>query len=68
MITQQYLKVADVAQLLSISMPKAYAIVRQCNEELKAKGYITVSGRVSAKYFAEKTYCGGIEYNADIQG
>ena len=59
-ISQQYLRVDDVANILGISKPKAYVIMRNLNDELKSRGYITVAGRVSAKYFAEKTY-GGIE-------
>ena len=58
--TQQYLRADDVAQILGISKPKAYSIMRSLNEELKKKGYITVAGRVSAKYFNEKTY-GGVQ-------
>ena len=56
--TQQYLRADDVAQILGVSKPKAYSIMRSLNEELKKKGYITVAGRVSAKYFSEKTYGG----------
>ncbi len=56
--TQQYLRADDVAQILGISKPKAYSIMRSLNEELKKKGYITVAGRVSAKYVNEKTYGG----------
>lgn len=55
------MKASDVALLLGVSMAKAYAIVRQCNEELKSKGYITVAGRVSARYFSEKTYGGFVD-------
>ena len=37
----------EVAQELSVSKPYAYKLIRQLNEELKAKGFITISGRVN---------------------
>ncbi len=45
-------------EILSIGASKAYAIIRQLNDELRAQGYITVAGRVSAAYFKERVYCG----------
>ena len=33
----------EVAQELSVSKPYAYKLIRQLNEELKAKGFITIS-------------------------
>ena len=46
----------EVAELLGISKSKAYIIIRELNEELFAKGFITVAGRVSRKFFEEKFY------------
>ena len=54
-----YLRAKDIADLLGISEGKAYKIIRQMNEELKSKGYITIAGRVPRAYFNEKWY-GGI--------
>lgn len=45
-----------VAQDLSVSKPFAYKLVRQMYEELEAKGFITIAGRVSRKYYEEKFY------------
>ena len=39
---------------LGSSKPFAYKLVRQMNEELEAKGFITIAGRVSRKYYEEK--------------
>ena len=36
--------------------PFAYKLVRQMNEELEEKGFITIAGRVSRKYYEEKFY------------
>ena len=40
-----FMKAQDVADELGISKSYAYKIVQQLNEELKAQGYITISGR-----------------------
>ena len=49
----------EVAQELSVSKPYAYKLIRQLNEELKAKGFITISGRVNRQYFYERLYGAG---------
>ena len=49
----------EVAQELSVSKPYAYKLIRQLNEELKAKGFITISGRVNRQYFYESLYGAG---------
>ena len=43
-----------VAKDLGVSKPFAYKLVRQMNDELNAKGYLTVAGRVSRKYYEER--------------
>lgn len=47
----------DVAELLTISRPTAYRIIRKLNDELAEKGFIIISGRIPKKYFDEKFYC-----------
>ncbi len=49
-----FMRVDDVAKELGISKSYAYKIVQQLNSELKALGYLTISGRVNRKYFIEK--------------
>ena len=49
-----YMTVQDVADTLGISKSKAYEIVRQMNQELQEKGYLTVAGRVNSKYFHKR--------------
>lgn len=58
-MSNNYIKAKEIAGLLGISEGKAYKIIRQMNEELKSKGYITIAGRVPRAYFNEKWY-GGI--------
>ena len=56
MVNKNYLTAADVSEFVGISVPMAYKIIRRLNDELKANGYITVSGKVSRSYFEKKTY------------
>lgn len=49
-----YYTAEDVQKLLGIGSSKAYYIIRQLNDELKSKGFITVAGKVSKKYFRER--------------
>ena len=44
----------DVVSLTGVKKPTAYALMRKLNEELNKKGYITVSGKISARYFYER--------------
>ena len=53
-----FLKVEDVCEILGCGRSKAYSVIRQLNSEMKQKGYITVTGRVNAKYFHERIYNG----------
>jgi prophage antirepressor-like protein len=46
----------DVAKVLGVSKPYAYKLAQRLNEELKRKNYITISGRVSRRYFQERIY------------
>ncbi len=52
----KFIRAEDVAQELNVSKPYAYKLIRQLNEELRAKGYITISGRVNCQYFYERLY------------
>ncbi|MCR0302607.1 LysR family transcriptional regulator [[Clostridium] innocuum] len=61
-----FITVDEVAQQVNVSKSFAYKIIRTLNNELKAKGYITIAGRVSRKFFEERIYgmsnvLGGVE-------
>lgn len=58
MTNKTFINTDDVAKILGVSKSYAYKIVHQMNTELKAKGYLTVAGRVNRKYFMEKTCYG----------
>lgn len=54
-MSSQYLSAADIGEIMDCSASHGYTIIKQLNTELKAKGYITRSGRVPRKYFYERT-------------
>ena len=58
MAEQSFMRVEEVAQELGVSKSYAYKIVQKLNQELKEKGYLTLSGRVNRKYFLEKACYG----------
>ncbi len=49
--------VEDIINILNVSKSTAYREIKKLNDELKKKGYITISGKVSSKYFWERLYC-----------
>ena len=51
-----FIRVDDMVSELQISKPYAYKLMREMNEELRKKGFITIAGRVSRQYFEEKFY------------
>lgn len=55
---KRFLNANDVAIAMECSKSAAYAIIRRLNEELKAKGFITIHGKINAKYFNERIYDG----------
>lgn len=61
MAEQSFMRVEEVAAELGVSKSYAYKIVQKLNAELKAKGYLTISGRISRKYFMEKLCYNGAE-------
>lgn len=50
----------DVAKLVSVSVPTAYKMIQQMNDELRVMGYLTISGKVNRRYFESKIF-GGLE-------
>lgn len=46
--------VKEVMEILNVSQPMAYKLIRQVNEELKKKGYITITAKVNRTYLLER--------------
>ena len=55
----KFMRVEEVAEVLEVSTSFAYKVIRQLNDELKSKGYITIAGRINREYFYERVYHNG---------
>ena len=49
-----FAKADEVSELLNCGKSTAYKIMRQLNNELKEKGYMTISGNVNRAYLFER--------------
>ena len=58
---RKMLVAADVAELLIVSKSKAYSIIKQLNQELEAKGFITIPGRIPEKYLYERIFLDDVQ-------
>lgn len=56
----KFMRVEEVAEVLEVSTSFAYKVIRQLNDELKAKGFITIAGRINREYFYERLYHNGM--------
>ena len=45
--------VDDVCKILSIKRSRAYSVIRQLNEQLKAQGKITIASRINKQYLID---------------
>ena len=61
---KQFITAIDVQKILGVSRSKAYQILQGMNRELKAKGYITLSGKCPTSYFKQKFY--GLQLDEDF--
>ena len=51
---KRFLGANDISEILGCSVSYAYNVIRQLNEEMKEKNYITVRGKINAKYFYKR--------------
>ena len=58
-MTKQVYTAKDLQELLGVSESKAYQYIRQMNEELQKKGFLTVRGKIPAAYVPERFVVGG---------
>jgi len=49
-----FMRVEEVAQELGVSVSYAYKVIQKLNAEMRAKGYLTISGRINKRYFMER--------------
>lgn len=55
-MSKYYVEKKEVMEALGVADTKAFRIIKELNDQLKEKGYITIPGKVSRKYFEEKYY------------
>lgn len=53
---KSYITASEIAETVGCSKGKAYQLIRDMNAELRADGYLTISGKVSRAFFNEKWY------------
>ena len=53
---RKFVGAEQIAKELGVSKSYAYRLVKELNDELRGKGYLTILGRVSRRYFEEKFY------------
>ena len=56
MADKKFLSAQDVADILGVSVSTAYRVIKKLNTELEQNGKITISGKVSSRYFYENVY------------
>lgn len=53
---KMFMRVEEVAEVLEVSIPFAYKLIRKMNAELDKSGCHTIAGRVDRKFFYEHFY------------
>lgn len=54
--TTKFLTAKDVAEIVKISETSAWRLIKKLNAELEKKGMLVIKGKISKRYFEEKTY------------
>ncbi|MHB8130575.1 MAG: hypothetical protein ACYDEX_16415 [Mobilitalea sp.] len=62
---EAFIDVIEICRMLGIGKTKAYAIISTYNQELRAKGFLTIRGRCPRKYFEQKIYGYSDYYNPE---
>ena len=57
-VTSKFLTPQDIASLTGRSESYAYKLIKRLNAELSHDGFITIRGRVPAKYFYKRVFGG----------
>ena len=51
-----FMDASEIMKVTGMSVGYAYKLIKQLNLELEQKGFITIRGRISKKYFEERIY------------
>lgn len=63
-MTKQVYTANELAEVLGVSVSKAYGYIRQMNEELQKQGFLTVRGKVPVAYVQERFF--GVKLNGVV--
>ncbi|MBV4169489.1 DNA-binding protein [[Clostridium] innocuum] len=64
---KRFLDVHDVMEITGLSSSSSYIVIKQLNEELRKKGYLTIRAKVISTYFYERFFGKEVHTNARIQ-
>ena len=67
-MSRQTYNARELGEVLGVSESKAYQFIRQMNDELKMKGFLTVRGKVPAAYVEERFFGVKAEQGAVVNG
>ena len=67
-MANQFMRADEVAKELGISKSYAYKLIRQLNQELKERGFLTIAGRINRDYLRERLYTAesGVKQNVGL--
>ena len=67
-MANQFMRADEVAEELGISRSYAYKLIRQLNQELKERGFLTIAGRINRDYLKERLYTAesGVKQNVGL--
>ena len=67
-MANQFMRADEVAKELGISRSYAYKLIRQLNQELKERGFLTIAGRINRDYLKERLYTAesGVKKNVGL--
>ncbi len=54
--TYGFINAQEICQITGISKSSAYRLIKDLNDELNKKGFITFRGRVSRDYFYKRVF------------
>ncbi|MGL5203096.1 transcriptional regulator [Cetobacterium sp.] len=52
---EKFYTAKDVAKMIKMSEMSAYRLIRKMNADLEKEGKIVIKGKISKRYFEEKT-------------
>ena len=62
----QFMRADEVAKELGISRSFAYKLIRQLNQELKERGFLTIAGRINRDYLRKRLYTAEREVKQNV--